>query len=334
MSLLSDVLSKIKHPEPRKDVPPGLRSMVSALKKRELNRKRIIILSVFVTIALGSGFVTAYLVGIYLTKDVKQIAEYQRPTSEHRALKSEQPSLTGRAARTPEKTSKEQVIVDNQEKKVETVQTKQEGEKKGIEKKGIEKKVRPEPLKSQKTFEDASQPVHDRKTQPQIVDVAKIGKPKADSSEKDLYLYMAGNYESGKDYPNALASYKKLLSIEPGNYRVMNNIASMLLQLNSTEEAKSYLQNAFNIKNDYVPGLINMGITLARLGETEKAENFLLRAQTLEPYNRCAILNIAVLYEKKGNYEKAREYYLRLQQLGDTEGNLGLERIKAGATSK
>jgi len=303
MSLLSDLLSKIKHPEPRKDVPPGLRSMVSTLKKKEFNKKRLALLMAFAVMALGSGFFTVYLVSIYLPKDVKQVAEYKRPISEP---KSEQPSLPGRAAQTPEETGKEQVIVNSQEKKV------------------------------QETLKDTSQPVQERKTKPEIVDVAKIGKPevvniekpKVDSSEKDLYLYMARNYESKKDYSNALASYKKVLSIEPNNYRVMNNIASILLQLNSSEEAKTYLQKAINIKNDYVPGLINMGIALARLGETENAESFLLRAQTFEPYNRSAIFNIALLYEKKGNYEKAREYYLKLQRLGDTEGGLGLERIK------
>jgi len=311
MSLLSDLLSKIKHPEPRKDVPPGLRSMVSTLKKKEFNRRRLALFMAFAVMALGSGFVTVYLVGIYL------------PTSELRALKSEQPSPTGSAAQTPQETSRGQVIVNSQEKKVEMVRTQKEGEEKKIE-----KKVSPGPLKIQKTFEDTSQPVQGRKTQPETVEVANIEKPKVDSSEKDLYLYMAGNYESRKDYPNALASYKKVLSIEPMNYRVMNNIASILLQLNSIEEAKNYLQNAFNIKNDYVPGLINMGIALARLGETEKAEGFLLRAHTLEPDNRRTIFNIAILYEKKGNYEKAREYYLRLQRLGDTEGSLGLERTR------
>lgn len=315
MSLLSDLLSKIRHPEPRRDVPPALRSMVSTLKKKEFNKKRLALFIAFTVMALGSGFVTVYLVGIYL------------PTSESRALKSEQPSPTGSAAQIPQETSKG---VNSQEKKVEMVRTQKEGEGKKIK-----EKVRPEPLKIQKTFEDTSQPVQERKTKPEI-DVAKIGKPdvaniekpEVNSSEKDLYLYMAGNYESRKDYSNALASYKKVLDIEPRNYRVMNNIASILLQINSSEEAKTYLQNAFNIKNDYVPGLINMGIALAKLGETEKAEGFLLRAHTLEPDNRRTIFNIAILYEKKGNYEKAREYYLRLKRLGDTEGSLGLKRTR------
>jgi Tfp pilus assembly protein PilF len=332
MSLLSDLLSKIRHPEPRRDVPPGLRSMVSTLKKKEFNRRRLALFMAFAVMALGSGFVTVYLVGIYPTKDtkdVKQVAEYKRPISEP---KSEQPSLPYRAAHTPEETSRGQVMVNSQEKKVEMVRTQKEGEEKKIK-----KKVRPEPLKIQKTFEDTSQPVQDvdniyvlqgRKTQPETVEVANIEKPKVDSSEKDLYLYTAGNYESRKDYPNALASYKKVLDIEPRNYRVMNNIASILLQINSSEEAKTYLQKAFDIKNDYVPGLINMGIALAKLEETEKAEGFLLRAHTLEPDNRRTIFNIAILYEKKGNYEKAREYYLRLQRLGDTEGGVGLERTR------
>jgi len=44
MSILADILSKIKHLEPRRDIPPGLRSTVSALRKKELNKRRVIIL--------------------------------------------------------------------------------------------------------------------------------------------------------------------------------------------------------------------------------------------------------------------------------------------------
>jgi tetratricopeptide (TPR) repeat protein len=114
----------------------------------------------------------------------------------------------------------------------------------------------------------------------------------------------------------------------------MNNIASIFLQLNSFEDAKTYSQMALSHKNDYVPSLINVGIALARLGITEEAESYLVRALTLEPDNRYALFNIAILYEKKENFKKAREYYLKLHQLGDMQGSIGLERTKAGGQDK
>lgn len=139
---------------------------------------------------------------------------------------------------------------------------------------------------------------------------------------------MARNYEMKKDYPNAIASYKNVLKIEPKNFRVMNNIASILIQLNSFEDAKSYSLLSLSYKNDYVPALINYAIASAKLGVTEDAENYLLRALQLEPDNRQAIFNIAVLYENRGDYKKAREYYLKLQRLGDVQGKEGFERLK------
>ncbi len=351
MSLLSDLLSKIKHLEPKRDVPPGLRSSVTTSKKMESQKKRLIFLAAFLTIALISGFLAVYLMETYLSGNLKHGIEQKKQVTEHNAqsinnrsetstqnyAKNSEPqtqdkeksSLIGKTVEPAKDVGNEQIIIENQKENL-SMQAKQSEIKRKLEvnipqKEMAEKKASPEPIGSQKILAETDQTTQDRKTILTTENKTYLEKP--DSSEKDLYLYMARNYENKRDYSNALASYKKVLNIEPKNYRVMSNIASILIHLNSFEDAKNYSQMALSHKNDYVPGLINAGIALARLGLLEDAENYLVRALTLEPDNRQALLNIAILYEKKDNYKKAREHYLRLQRLGDTQGSIGLERI-------
>jgi Tfp pilus assembly protein PilF len=115
--------------------------------------------------------------------------------------------------------------------------------------------------------------------------------------------------------------------MEPNNYAVMNNISSMLIHLGSYEESMRYAQRALNIRKDYVPSLVNMGIDYSFLGKTSESESYFRRALTIEPANRYALLNLALLYEKQSAFDMADQYYVRLSHEGDAQGYLGSARI-------
>lgn len=299
MSLLADLLLKVKHhQQPRKDIPPGLKNIILDSNKKEALKRRIILLSILFALTIISGLMAIYLMQSYFA--------------------GPPPSQTGQVAQVTKEVGGRQLIVDSQKKRLKTVKTR---ESKGKEKVG-------EDISEEQRIKEEAQPVQEEKTQQAEVSAAGVEKPKVDTSEKDAYLYMARNYELKKDYSNALSSYKKALNIEPKNYRIMNNIAYIFLQLNSFEEAMDYLQMAINVENDYVPALINMGIVHARLGRPSDAEGYLSRAVILEPYNKHALFNIAFFYEGQGNYDRAQDYYLRLQRTVDINGYLGLARIK------
>ena len=142
------------------------------------------------------------------------------------------------------------------------------------------------------------------------------------------FFYLARNYEQSGDLSRAVENYKKVLQIDPQNYRTMNNIAALFIKMNLWEESLDYLQNSFKLKNNYVPTLINLGIVYAKKERTSEAESSLLKAISLEEENRAALFNIAVLYENQGAYDRAREYYQRLKILGKSEGMEGLRRLE------
>src|SRR3990172_8447498 len=141
-------------------------------------------------------------------------------------------------------------------------------------------------------------------------------------------FYFARNHEKSGNLPGAVESYRKVLEIDPGNYRTMNNIAALLIRMNLWEESLGYLQNSIQLNDHYVPALINLGIVHARNGNSSEAERALLKAVSLEEQNRSALFNIAVLYENEGSYDRARGYYQKLQTLGESEGINGIKRLE------
>jgi tetratricopeptide (TPR) repeat protein len=145
--------------------------------------------------------------------------------------------------------------------------------------------------------------------------------------DRDAALYMARTYEMQKKYHQALSRYKEVLEMEPNNYTVMNNISSMLIYLGSYEEAIRYAQKALNVRKDYVPPLVNIGIGYGQLGKYSESESYFLKALRIEQANQYALLNVGLLYEKQGAFDKANQYFVKLSEAGDAQGYLGLARL-------
>ncbi|MBI4710608.1 MAG: tetratricopeptide repeat protein, partial [Nitrospirae bacterium] len=163
-----------------------------------------------------------------------------------------------------------------------------------------------------------------------------IAQKSVSQPQKNAYLYIAKDYESKKDYPKALAYYKKVLETDRYNFVVINNTAYILLNMGLVHESIKYSLIALELKKDYVPALINLGDAYARADNLPAAENSLNKAVTIEPDNQTASLNLAVLYEKQREYQKAFEYFSKLARMGNAHGFMGIARIyeKQGKTEE
>jgi hypothetical protein len=60
MSLLADLLAKIKQPASKREVPPNLRNIVQASAKQSGNRRKIILLAFIFAVAVISGLLVTY----------------------------------------------------------------------------------------------------------------------------------------------------------------------------------------------------------------------------------------------------------------------------------
>lgn len=335
MSLVAELLSKVKPSGRKGDVPPNLKKVVADLSDKRATKKKIIIYFVLLLLPIAGGIGAILFKDIYLkpkagtrTSDIS-VAELKKITQAHQSSQARD-QKQGKDEPGKEKGKKVAAV----SKPIADEQNEVSGK---IKQMPMMAKKEPEEVGKQQPKEDEKQKI-EIEEQEEIKDVSEPDESEeivAEESEtreaallnKDLQLYLAISYENKKDYSKAFDSYKQVLDVDPGNYLVMNNISSLLLHLEAFEESIEYSEMALNIKKDYVPSLINLGIAYIKSGNLTAGEGYLLKVISIEPSNRHALFNIALLYEKIGEYDKAYGSYHRLSKMRDFKGYLGLARI-------
>lgn len=315
MSHISDLLSRIKLAEQKKGLPPGLTAAVDSSKRRSSGRRRVVLLISSVVFAIALGILTLYAAGrlkgvpqgvqaVPAGQSVVPVAvsaikgSPESPVVKHNAVSSVRPEKD----RTPSAQAAGKIAVAAKKEKALAVGPSFASRS---TEKGAEDAVRDESGPSEEQDRPGS---------------------RADRIAHELYL--ASNYERAGDDSSAIASYRKAIELDAGNYKAMNNIASILLKAGSTAEAVPYLKDSLSVQDSYVPSLVNMGIALARQGAVSEAEVYFSKALSIEPASVPALLNMAVLCERSGRRELAAEYYGRLRSFGHPEGAAGLNRLR------
>lgn len=332
MSLLADLLSKVKYQGHKGDIPPNLRQVVADSTERSAVRRKVAVLTVLTLIAIAAGFGAVYVFQAFIKPAaVKPAASLPQPGNLQTAAVPAPPVVQPAAPVPASSPAQESAPVQPPPKK------------KPLSKKRSISGKRPATDKDEETLEalealehrvqDKSPSLSSTASADAEVAAAKK-EPKQlsseDSEKRDMYLYSAQASESRKDYQQALSNYMKALELDPHNsgiYIIMNNIAGIMIRMGRYDEALQYAGNALKLNKDYLPSLINFGIASIKLNNTADGEKFLARALTLEPSNRNALLNLALLKEKTREYDNAYSSYYRLAQLGDIQGYLGLARV-------
>ena len=308
MSLVADLLSKVKPTGRKGDVPPNLKKVVAFLSDKRATKKKMLIYSVLSFLAIAGGIGAMLFVDLFSKPETStktsgiSVAELKKRNQVRLPSQARLPSQTINQKQRKEEAKKEPEEVSKQQPK--------EDEKQKID------------IEKQEEIIDVFEP-----DESEEIEAEETETREAAPFDKDLQLYLARSYEKKKDYSKAFESYKRILDVDPGNYLVMNNISSLLLHLEVFEKSIEYSERALNIKEDYLPSLINLGIAYIKSGNPIAGEDYLLKVISIEPSNRHALFNIAILYEKVEEYDKAYGMYQRLSKMEDYQGYLGLARI-------
>ncbi|MBI5641420.1 MAG: tetratricopeptide repeat protein [Nitrospirae bacterium] len=330
MSLLADLLSRIKRSDNLRDVPPGLKNTMDSVRKKDSVRRLAIISLAALALMVGTGFFTVYGLRTFLAgSDLKGPNRIMRdlPPTSPGAGRGVEDAAVAQTAQTPppaeeHKAGQQTLSRFKEHESPSGIQKKKSGRAAALESKISEGTIKagpPGPVRDGHGKEAIDIPS-------QVADLPLNEKQDADPSEKDMYLYRSGQYEAAGDLMRAVAGYKKVLDIEPSNYRVMNKIAALFIRLGLLEEAAKYLKQALNARPDYLHALINSGIVAAKTGDFAAAERHLLKALSLDSMSTGALSNIVLLYERQGRHELARQDYDKLKALGYHEGFMGPSR--------
>ena len=328
MSLLADLLSNIKYRGENRDVPPGLKRIVSDSTDKDAVRKKIVISALLAVLAIAGGVAAVYVSEIYLKPSVKVTASQpirvgsgtgdsvpKIESTEKVAQQKQFPASIPVPPPASERTESQHPRIDR-------------------EPKASGARQETELMRKQKSDIKVQQPVanvlqRESEVLPEIARIAEAKREefKISKGDRDLYLYTARTHESRKEYQQAFHNYSKALEVDSGNYIILNNISSILLHMRNPEEAIKYSKNALAIRKDYVPSLVNLGISYIMTGKLAEGEGYLAKALSIEPLNSNAMLNIGLLFEKRGDYDKAYGYFFRLSEMGDIQGHLGIARV-------
>jgi len=300
MSLLADLLSKIKQPQPKREVPPNLQSIVQSSAARSAARKKTLIISGIILLFVLAGIIVVYVVNtISKTTETEMIRPQLITKSEAIPGKQDKADKTDKKANTaPISKSKKTMSVQSGKTKKKKVRTKQQKPK--VTTSSV---VVPPSTKDKEAIKEI------------------------DFSARDALLYKAREFEMKQEFSSALGKYKEVLEIDNDNVMVLNSVSYIYLKLGLVLESIQYALMAEELDVAYTPALINLGIAYAKSGNATAAEYYLDRAYKVEPDNKNAIFNLALLNETIQNYAGAAEYFTKLTRLGDTEGTLGLARI-------
>jgi Tfp pilus assembly protein PilF len=330
MSLISDLLSKVKRQDPRRNIPPLLKEAVMQTTADRKARSRFMLPLAIAAFAAAAGVGAIFLMDFFqapapVSRMPVKMTEVSPPVSPAATSIVQQPEAVVAAA--VPKTDKKQSLqaAEHKPQKIETTPI-------------VRRKTTPRsPVKTSVTAgsvenrDEARQEKTFRKSKP---DLAKKLE-RISRWDRDLYLYAARTCEMQKNYQGAVSNYKKVLALDPGNYVVMNNLSSALIQAGAYEEAIGYAQRALQSRRDYLSPHINLGIAYSQLGKYAEGEGYLRQALSTDPADRLALLNLGLLHEKRNALDSAREVFARLSDAGDTQGYLGLARIaeKQGKTA-
>ena len=123
-------------------------------------------------------------------------------------------------------------------------------------------------------------------------------------NQKDIRtLINEGNFNK------VVNKYKKIVEIEPNNYKAHNNLGNALKELGKLKEAAISYRQAIKIKPDYTKAHFNLGNILNDFGKFKEAIPGLLLALKIKPNFNDAHNCLAISYKKLGKFEKAITHY-------------------------
>lgn len=329
MSLLADLLAKIKQPQETRQVPPNLKNIVQSSSRQSPARKRLVLLSGIFLTAVIAGIALVYFVrplletestiqstpsGMVAKRDVQtstkgDITNDHNPENTTHSINNSSRSVKSKLLEDPHSTVP---LPDS------TLPAAEAQARASNKSNPEDQEVRSSVQKSNTNQKDSSS---------ESIKLAETQKKANPSSRKDSYLYSARKMEMKGNYLGALTKYKDALELDKDNFIVLNSIAYMYLQLNLLDDAIDYSLMALNINKGYVPALVNLAIANARSENFSDAEKYLYRANSLDPDNDYILINLAILNERQEKYEEALKHYTWLTGSGNAEGFLGKARI-------
>ncbi|RMD95006.1 MAG: tetratricopeptide repeat protein [Calditrichaeota bacterium] len=113
----------------------------------------------------------------------------------------------------------------------------------------------------------------------------------------EAHYNLARAYERVRDYPHAIAEYKRTIDLNPNFPEAYNNLGILFFRFNKYQEAEILFKQAVSLSDTTAKYHFNLGAVYARTGKLDQARYHWQQALRLDP-----------------GYEKARRFLQRLEK--------------------
>ncbi len=308
MSLLVELLSKLKRHKKGKSVSP----LLEHIHKKQSKRSRIAFPLIVVFLASFS-MVAGFLAVSFLSKSDKKSIEVAIEKKQGGSAKDVANAKSAGVLKNKEiqRQKPEEIIKEKTEEELIVKKTKEN-----------------QNATRRKRASVANRAGQNEKEHKEETDLIVKDKRREERESKDYYIYYAVKAEKRGRYYDAIRMYKKALAIDREDYRIMNKLSYIFLKTGQYHEAIRYSKAALEKRPDYVRAMINLSVALKNTGQINGAVEVLERALKKDPSNDMVLYNLAVLYEETGRYERAEKYFSVLSKKGRADAIIGLGRIR------
>ena len=122
-------------------------------------------------------------------------------------------------------------------------------------------------------------------------------------------LYMIRNQKD-----NELAEYKKILSLDPGQYDLLLKIGEIYADVGEFDEALKYYQQYLNEFPNNIKSFLEIGNLYSLSGDYEQAKSNYKKALLIEPDNISVLLLLADIESELGHFSQALEEYNKIME--------------------
>lgn len=136
---------------------------------------------------------------------------------------------------------------------------------------------------------------------------------------------------AARAYSEALECLQELLSIDPRDAAVRNDLGAALLALNRYQDAEDQFRRAIGLRSGFPEAHFNLGCVLHASGRHHEAETFLQRALKLRPSHIEARIKLGMVLTALGRVPKARDCYEKALRAAprSTQAWVGLGQLHA-----
>lgn len=119
------------------------------------------------------------------------------------------------------------------------------------------------------------------------------------------YNHLGNEYVDQRRLPEAIAAYRKALSLRPSYVGASYNLAGAFLAQGSFEDAATQYRETLRLNPYYAEAYNNLGAALLYLGKSEEAIAYLATAVRYKPGYVDAYVNLGLALEKNGRLNEA-----------------------------